>query len=273
CLRKRFREYTELKHQNEDEIGTRIQAVHNPLILNLVVLQMSEEEDTELRDLAQLRASIFLAIDDQEKIKSKGPLSNERMEKYSQTEIGRICCGLISDFFQCMTMKATQSVFKPESGSKEISTRDQTAKFLDIELTKEIKDDVPLLEIVLNSALKLGRISNGYANELIKSDVKKATSPFSDQFKKVTAGEVSSENGRSNLLGDLPNLTSAASTFASFSKSTPAMKNKTSNEFSLKDLIGDSDDVSEDEISEEIVEDLEVEDLLNSSHSPHQISF
>ncbi|XP_073425511.1 centrosomal protein 43 [Dendrobates tinctorius] len=86
------------------------------------------EEDTELRDLlihtlenngvlnkikAELRASVFLALEEQEE--SKPALTNERLRQFLATSDGRLLASLLTDFLQHFHLDFTLAVLQPEA--------------------------------------------------------------------------------------------------------------------------------------------------------------
>ncbi|XP_036917711.1 centrosomal protein 43 isoform X3 [Sturnira hondurensis] len=90
------------------------------------------EEDTELRDLlvqtlensgvlnrikAELRAAVFLALEEQEKIENKTPLVNESLKKFLNTKDGRLVASLVAEFLQFFNLDFTLAVFQPESST------------------------------------------------------------------------------------------------------------------------------------------------------------
>ncbi|XP_032637353.1 centrosomal protein 43 isoform X5 [Chelonoidis abingdonii] len=93
---------------------------------------MAAEEDTELRDLlvqtlessgvlnkikAELRAAVFLALEEQEKVENKTPLVNESLKKFLNTKDGRLVAGLVAEFLQFFNLDFTLAVFQPESST------------------------------------------------------------------------------------------------------------------------------------------------------------
>uniref|UniRef100_A0AAY4F137 FGFR1 oncogene partner (FOP) N-terminal dimerisation domain-containing protein n=1 Tax=Denticeps clupeoides TaxID=299321 RepID=A0AAY4F137_9TELE len=87
------------------------------------------DEDTELRDLliqnlenngvlnkikAELRAAVFVALEEQDKIENKSQLVNENLKKCLNTKDGRLAASLISDFLQFFHLDFTLAVFQPE---------------------------------------------------------------------------------------------------------------------------------------------------------------
>ncbi|XP_050805099.1 centrosomal protein 43 isoform X5 [Gopherus flavomarginatus] len=90
------------------------------------------EEDTELRDLlvqtlessgvlnkikAELRAAVFLALEEQERVENKTPLVNESLKKFLNTKDGRLVAGLVAEFLQFFNLDFTLAVFQPESST------------------------------------------------------------------------------------------------------------------------------------------------------------
>ncbi|XP_063758039.1 FGFR1 oncogene partner isoform X6 [Eleginops maclovinus] len=92
------------------------------------------EDDTELRDLliqnlenngllnklkAEMRAAVFLAMEEQDKLENKTPLVNENLKKCLNTKDGRLVAGLIVDFLQVFHLDFSLAVFQPEINSAE----------------------------------------------------------------------------------------------------------------------------------------------------------
>ncbi|XP_045915899.1 FGFR1 oncogene partner isoform X11 [Micropterus dolomieu] len=91
------------------------------------------EDDTELRDLliqnlensgvlnklkAEMRAAVFLAMDEQDKLENKTPLINENLKKSLLSRDGRLVASLILDFLQVFNLDFTLAVFQPEINSE-----------------------------------------------------------------------------------------------------------------------------------------------------------
>ncbi|XP_074165441.1 centrosomal protein 43 isoform X2 [Sminthopsis crassicaudata] len=96
------------------------------------VVAAAAEEDTELRDLlvqtlensgvlnrikAELRAAVFLALEEQEKIENKTPLVNESLKKFLNTKDGRLVASLVAEFLQFFNLDFTLAVFQPETST------------------------------------------------------------------------------------------------------------------------------------------------------------
>ncbi|XP_076021463.1 centrosomal protein 43 isoform X2 [Genypterus blacodes] len=118
------------------------------------------EEDTELRDLliqnlenngvlnklkAEVRAAVFLAMEEQDKVENKTPLVNENLKKCLNTIDGRLVASLINDFLQVFNLDFTLAVFQPEINSLNcLDSRDQVCKELGL-AESEVNKNTPLL--------------------------------------------------------------------------------------------------------------------------------
>ncbi|KAB0361620.1 hypothetical protein FD754_005776 [Muntiacus muntjak] len=89
------------------------------------------EEDTELRNLlvqtlensgvlnrikAELRAAVFLALEEQEKVENKTPLVNESLKKFLNTKDGRLVASLVAEFLQFFNLDFTLANLAQELG-------------------------------------------------------------------------------------------------------------------------------------------------------------
>ncbi|XP_030064961.1 centrosomal protein 43 isoform X7 [Microcaecilia unicolor] len=135
------------------------------------------EEDTELRDLlvqtlensgvlnkikAELRAAVFLALEEQEKIENKTPLVNESLKKFLNTKDGRLVSSLIMEFLQFFNLDFTLAVFQPEtSTSNRPEDRENLANDLGIVETENTKTGPLLLEVIKRCHQKDKVFSNG----------------------------------------------------------------------------------------------------------------
>ncbi|XP_048392173.1 FGFR1 oncogene partner isoform X2 [Stegostoma tigrinum] len=131
---------------------------------------MSADEDTELRDLlvqtlensgvlnkikAEIRAAVFLALEEQERVENKTPLVNESLKKFLNTEDGRLVAGLVVEFLQFFNLDFTLAVFRPETNTfTGLDGRDNLARELGIHEREELKGVPLLLEVIRNSQQK-----------------------------------------------------------------------------------------------------------------------
>ncbi|KAI5090663.1 FGFR1 oncogene partner isoform X2 [Silurus meridionalis] len=121
------------------------------------------EEDTELRDLliqnlenngvlnkikAELRAAVFLALEEQDKVENKTPLVNENLRKCLSTKDGN----LITDFLQVFNLDFTLAVFQPEINTVNgLDTRESLSKELGFSEYEGKKSTPLLLEFIKRS--------------------------------------------------------------------------------------------------------------------------
>lgn len=94
---------------------------------------------------AQMRAAVFLAMEEQDRIENKTPLVNENLKKCLNTKDGRVVAGLVMDFLQVFDLDFTLSVFEPETNAKPLDSRELLCK--DLALDPNPKTPV-LLELV-----------------------------------------------------------------------------------------------------------------------------
>ncbi|XP_066532207.1 FGFR1 oncogene partner isoform X2 [Hoplias malabaricus] len=122
------------------------------------------EEDTELRDLliqnlensgvlnkikAELRAAVFLALEEQDKVENKTPLVNENLKKCLNTKDGRLVASLITDFLQVFNLDFTLAVFQPEINTLNgLDGRESLYKELGLSESEGNKSTPLLLELI-----------------------------------------------------------------------------------------------------------------------------
>ncbi|NWH38411.1 FR1OP protein, partial [Chloropsis hardwickii] len=150
------------------------------------------EEDTELRDLlvqtlessgvlnkikAELRAAVFLALEEQEKVENKAPLVNESLKSFLGTKDGRLVAGLVAEFLRFFNLDFTLAVFQPESSTLNgLDGRENLARDLGITEADGTVGGPLLLEVVRKCQQK--KTSGG--GEVILSDSQCPTSRSSD---------------------------------------------------------------------------------------------
>ncbi|XP_058389987.1 centrosomal protein 43 isoform X2 [Diceros bicornis minor] len=122
------------------------------------------EEDTELRDLlvqtlensgvlnrikAELRAAVFLALEEQEKVENKTPLVNESLKKFLNTKDGRLVASLVAEFLQFFHLDFTLAVFQPETSTFQgLEGRENLARDLGIIEAEGTVGGPLLLEVI-----------------------------------------------------------------------------------------------------------------------------
>ncbi|XP_041108531.1 centrosomal protein 43-like isoform X6 [Polyodon spathula] len=171
------------------------------------------EEDTELRDLliqnlensgvlnkikAELRAAVFLALEEQEKVEKKTPLFNESLKKFLNTKDGRLVASLLSDFLQFFNLDFTMAVFQPEINTL-LESRDAVARELGIPETEATKGAPLLLELMKRgrhkdrgSSFAEGDRAVHIPKELSPKHIAEARKRF-DHYDKDRSGEISKE--------------------------------------------------------------------------------
>ncbi|XP_006871243.1 PREDICTED: FGFR1 oncogene partner isoform X1 [Chrysochloris asiatica] len=122
------------------------------------------EEDTELRDLlvqtlensgvlnrikAELRAAVFLALEEQEKVENKTPLVNESLKRFLNTKDGRLVASLVAEFLQFFHLDFTLAVFQPETSTFQgLEGRENLARDLGIIEAEGTVGGPLLLEVI-----------------------------------------------------------------------------------------------------------------------------
>lgn len=127
---------------------------------------MSAEEDTELRDLiiqtlenngvigkikAELRASVFLALEEEGSFRDKIPLINTRLLQFMSKPDGLLVVSLVREFLQFFNLNFTLAVFEPEiTSSCDFLSKEEIRKKLKL---ADTYSDSPVLSdlIQLNS--------------------------------------------------------------------------------------------------------------------------
>ncbi|CAH1229679.1 FGFR1OP [Branchiostoma lanceolatum] len=156
---------------------------------------MSADEDTELRDLvaqtletngvlgkirAQLRASVFLALEEQGALESKSQLVNQDLKKFLNTKEGRMVAALVREFLIHFNLDYSLAVFDPETNfGEKYEGRDALARELNI-LESDDSSRLPLLnEVVkrMSSSGAKGR-SLASAEDLTSKQVEDARKKF-----------------------------------------------------------------------------------------------
>ncbi|XP_018117610.1 centrosomal protein 43 L homeolog isoform X1 [Xenopus laevis] len=184
------------------------------------------EEDTELRDLliqtlenngilnkikAELRASVFLALEEQEKTQNKTPLVNESLKKFLNTRDGRLVANLFTEFLQFFNLDFTLAVFQPEASLENAyDDRNHLAKDLGIVDSESVKSGPLVLELVRRCHQKDKIISGGESDkpvsvpkELSPKQLSEAQKKF-DLYDKDKNGEISKDELRTLFLDLFP---------------------------------------------------------------------
>ncbi|XP_048841354.1 FGFR1 oncogene partner isoform X2 [Brienomyrus brachyistius] len=167
------------------------------------------EEDTELRDLliqnlenngvlnkikAELRAAVFLALEQQDKEENKPPLVNESLKKFLNTKDGRLATSLVIDFLQVFNLDFTLAVFQPEINTLNgLENREAATQELAIGDLDDQKEAPLLLELIKRNRQKDKPCVS--TEELSPRQVTDARRKF-DTYDKERRGEITTENLR-----------------------------------------------------------------------------
>uniref|UniRef100_A0A8C3YQB4 Centrosomal protein 43 n=1 Tax=Catagonus wagneri TaxID=51154 RepID=A0A8C3YQB4_9CETA len=159
------------------------------------------EEDTELRDLlvqtlensgvlnrikAELRAAVFLALEEQEKVENKTPLVNESLKKFLNTKDGRLVASLVAEFLQFFNLDFTLAVFQPETSTFQgLEGRENIARDLGIIEAEGTVGGPLLLEVIRRCQLKEKGPSSG---EKASSDATQSEASISSSEPKSKGG-------------------------------------------------------------------------------------
>ncbi|XP_054252052.1 centrosomal protein 43 [Indicator indicator] len=217
------------------------------------------EEDTELRDLlvqtlessgvlnkikAELRAAVFLALEEQEKVENKTPLVNESLRSFLGTKDGRLVAGLVAEFLRFFNLDFTLAVFQPESSTLNgLDGRENLARDLGIIEAEGTVGGPLLLEVVRKCQQKKisgsGEVapvlSDGLCPTSKSSDGKSSTHPIPNKAAGTTQSDTSVSSGEASKssVHFMPNET----------KLDPQLENR---DLNTKDTGGEEDDAEGD---------------------------
>ncbi|XP_051020171.1 centrosomal protein 43 isoform X1 [Acomys russatus] len=187
------------------------------------------EEDTELRDLlvqtlensgvlnrikAELRAAVFLALEEQEKVENKTPLVNESLKKFLNTKDGRLAASLVAEFLQFFNLDFTLAVFHPETSTFQgLEGRENLARDLGIIEAEGTVGGPLLLEVIRRCQQKERGPASGEGALDLSDGHRPSKSPegktsansspskiprYKGQGKKKTSGQKSGDKKSSN---------------------------------------------------------------------------
>lgn len=186
---------------------------------------MSADEDTELRDLvaqtlesngtlgklrAQLRASVFLALEDQENGQSKTPFLNKELRGFLSTQEGKLTASLVQEFLEFFNLEFTLAVFKPESGVNDKEKRSELLKQLNIP-SSSAPPNAPLLTTLLHTKSSATKDSPALgsgdgvhvAKDLTEKQIEEAQAKF-DYYDKDNSGAIDKDELRDLFIDMFP---------------------------------------------------------------------
>ncbi|CAG5131571.1 unnamed protein product, partial [Candidula unifasciata] len=183
---------------------------------------MSADEDNELRDLvaqtleangtlgklrAELRASVFLALEDQEKVQNKTSFLNKEVRSFLATREGKLTASLVQEFLEFFSLEFTLAVFKPETGLNEQVKRTDLLKECNIP-PSNASPDAPLLTCLLTQSRTAASTSgSGDGVQIAKDLSEKQISDARDKFEmydKDNSGNIDKDELRQLFLDMFP---------------------------------------------------------------------
>ncbi|XP_026164105.1 centrosomal protein 43 isoform X6 [Mastacembelus armatus] len=183
------------------------------------------EDDTELRDLliqnlensgvlnklkAEMRAAVFLAMEEQDKMENKSPLVNENLKKCLNSKDGRLVASLVVDFLQVFSLDFTLAVFQPEINSLNgLDGRDLVCRELGLSESELNRNSPLLLELVRRGRHKdkatEGDRSGNIPKEPSQKHISQAQKMF-DVYDKDHSGSVLKDDLKSVFVDLFPSL-------------------------------------------------------------------
>jgi len=119
------------------------------------------EEDTELRDLvattlenagvlgkikAELRANVYIALEEGDGVKRKSQLVNNKLTEFLSTTNGRLVASLVREFLEFFDLNFTMAVFDPETNiGKDFKYRERSRLYEALGLTELTDEKSPLI--------------------------------------------------------------------------------------------------------------------------------
>ncbi|XP_021573641.1 FGFR1 oncogene partner [Carlito syrichta] len=111
---------------------------------------------------AELRAAVFLALEEQEKVENKTPLVNESLKKFLNTKDGRLVASLVAEFLQFFNLDFTLAVFQPETSTFQgLEGRENLARDLGIIEAEGTVGGPLLLEVIRRCQQKEKGLATG----------------------------------------------------------------------------------------------------------------
>lgn len=176
-----------------------------------------DEKELELKDLivqtleangllskikAQLRASVFMALDENDKDSNKNnDFKNSKVKKLLQTNEGRLGASLIRDFLECCNLDYTISVLDPELNSNIFwDKREKLCKTLNVN-----EDDSNIDYPVLTEFLKDQQSKKKQSNDELPSNVIDSIRYKFDKFDTSKKGSLDKDKVKGLFMNFFPN--------------------------------------------------------------------
>lgn len=186
---------------------------------------ISMEEDTELRDLvvqtlenngvlakvrAELRASVFLALEEQESVMNPEPLLNKTVKQYLANSEGKLLFSLVREFLEYFGLDYTISVYDPETYfGKEYNYigRNKLCEKLGIESNEPLLGEI--LKNSMNSAfnnIQKNETNNSRLNNTEETATNIANATFEISIPKVLHNETVSLSNDNDISDKFENV-------------------------------------------------------------------
>uniref|UniRef100_A0A3B5MSE0 Centrosomal protein 43 n=1 Tax=Xiphophorus couchianus TaxID=32473 RepID=A0A3B5MSE0_9TELE len=151
-----------------------------------------------------MRAAVFLAMEDQDRLENKTPLINENLKKCLHTKDGHLVASLIMDFLQVFNLDFSLSVFQPEINSLNgLDSRDLVCRELGVS-DAELNQNAPVLLELVRRARWSGGLSL-CSEDLSQKQISHARKTF-DSHDKDQSGSVRKEDLKFVFTDLLPGL-------------------------------------------------------------------
>nr|XP_009942425.1 PREDICTED: FGFR1 oncogene partner [Opisthocomus hoazin] len=156
---------------------------------------------------AELRAAVFLALEEQEKVENKAPLVNESLKNFLGTKDGRLVAGLVAEFLRFFNLDFTLAVFQPESSTLNgLDGRENLARDLGITEAEGSVGGPLLLEVVRKCQQKKITVSGEVAPVLSdslcpsskSSDGRSSIHPIANKAAETTQSDTSVSSGEAS---------------------------------------------------------------------------
>lgn len=168
---------------------------------------MYSEEETELRDLimqnlencgflskikAEIRAGVFLALEEDGNFKNKVPLFNKKFDDFVSTCEGKIIISLIREFLDYYSLHFTLSIFEPEVASPTpFISRSELFDQLNI---KSTENDAPILVTLLKDAVRAKNTVSSHLSPVEYSSSLKTVKMSDTTLDNVNLDQLNHEN-------------------------------------------------------------------------------
>jgi hypothetical protein len=113
--------------------------------LRELVAQTLENKGVLSKIKAELRAHVFLALEEQDKSQGKQTPANAKLKSFLSTSDGRLAASVLREFLEYFGLHYTASVFEPEAGAYELSDRDEIMEKLKLQEGRDVNTEEPVL--------------------------------------------------------------------------------------------------------------------------------